>query len=162
MSLQAPICTFVRQLGCIPASSDVAWAKIFKLSHGLTSDRNLLRLGFSGANAGGIATTLSGKGLQMLKGFTVPRSPLGTAALTPPPPWHYAGNVLAVEFWIDPDVSADILPRGVKLDSRARDALSRSSPIASSPRTATSILIPRAISAANSSCSSMQRGRGHE
>jgi hypothetical protein len=71
-------------------------------------------------NAGGVATTLSGKGLQMLKGFTVPRSPLGTAALTPPPPWHYAGNVLAVEFWNDPDVSADILPRGVKLDSRCR------------------------------------------
>lgn len=71
-------------------------------------------------NAVGVATTLSGKGLQMLKGFTVPRSPLGTAALTPPPPWHYAGNVLAVEFWNDPDVSADILPRGVKLDSRCR------------------------------------------
>jgi hypothetical protein len=54
----------------------------------------------------------------MLKGFTVPRSPLGTAALSPPPPWHYAGDVLAVEFWNDPDVSADILPRGVKLDAR--------------------------------------------
>jgi acetoacetate decarboxylase len=56
----------------------------------------------------------------MLKGFTVPRSPLGTAALAPPPPWHYAGNVLAVEFWNDPDVTAEILPRGVQLDSRCR------------------------------------------
>src|SRR3989442_1117856 len=53
----------------------------------------------------------------MLKGFTVPRSPLGMAALTPSPPWHYAGDVLAVEFWNDPDVSADILPGGVKLDA---------------------------------------------
>jgi acetoacetate decarboxylase len=54
----------------------------------------------------------------MLKGFTVPRSPLGTAALTPPPPWHYAGDALAVEFWNDPDVSADILPKGIELDPR--------------------------------------------
>src|SRR5438132_6007573 len=66
---------------------------------------------------GGVATTLSGEDLQMLKGFTVPRSPLGMAALTPPPPWHYAGDVLAVEFWNDPDVSADILPGDVKLDA---------------------------------------------
>jgi hypothetical protein len=29
----------------------------------------------------------------MLKGFTVPKSPFGQAALTPPPPWHYAGSV---------------------------------------------------------------------
>ena len=55
----------------------------------------------------------------MLKGFTVPRSPLGTAALTPPPPWHYAVDVLAVEFWSDPDMSACTLPRGVELDARS-------------------------------------------
>jgi Acetoacetate decarboxylase (ADC) len=55
----------------------------------------------------------------MLKGFTVPRSPLGTAALTPPPPWHYAFDVLAVEFWSDPDVSAGTLPNGVELDERS-------------------------------------------
>jgi acetoacetate decarboxylase len=55
----------------------------------------------------------------MLKGFTVPRSPLGTAALTPPPPWHYAADVLAVEFWTDPDVSAAVLPEGIELDARS-------------------------------------------
>jgi Acetoacetate decarboxylase (ADC) len=55
----------------------------------------------------------------MLKGFTVPRSQLGTAALTPPPPWHYAADVLAVEFWSDPDVSADMLPKGIELDARS-------------------------------------------
>jgi hypothetical protein len=55
----------------------------------------------------------------MLKGFTVPRSPLGTAALTPPPPWHYAVDVLAVEFWSDPDVSAGVLPKGIELDARS-------------------------------------------
>lgn len=53
----------------------------------------------------------------MPKGFMVPWSPLGAAALTPPPPWHYAGDVLAVEFWNDPDVAADILPAGVQLDA---------------------------------------------
>ena len=55
----------------------------------------------------------------MLKGFTVPRSPLGTAALTPPPPWHYAADVLVVEFWSDQDVSADVLPKGIELDARS-------------------------------------------
>jgi hypothetical protein len=55
----------------------------------------------------------------MLKGFTVPRSPLGTAALAPAPPWHYAVDVLAVEFWSDPDVSASVLPEGIELDARS-------------------------------------------
>src|ERR1700730_4913074 len=54
----------------------------------------------------------------MLKGFTAPRSPLGIAALVPSPPWHFAGDVLAVEFWNDPDVSVHILPAGVELDKK--------------------------------------------
>jgi len=29
----------------------------------------------------------------MLKGYTVPRSPLGHAAIDPPPPRHYSGPV---------------------------------------------------------------------
>jgi hypothetical protein len=33
----------------------------------------------------------------MLKGYMVPRSPLGQASIDPPPPWHYSGDVLAVE-----------------------------------------------------------------
>src|ERR1700693_647322 len=56
-------------------------------------------------------------GRQMLKGFTAPRSPIGAAALAPPPPWHFAGEVLAVEFWNDPVVSVHILPAGVELDN---------------------------------------------
>src|SRR5580698_373674 len=55
----------------------------------------------------------------MLKGFTVPRSPLGAAALVPPPPWHYAVDVLAVEFWSDPDALAGVLPKGIELDARS-------------------------------------------
>jgi hypothetical protein len=54
----------------------------------------------------------------MLKGFTAPRSPLGAAALVPSPPWHFAGDALAVEFWNDPDISAHNLPTGVELDQK--------------------------------------------
>jgi hypothetical protein len=54
----------------------------------------------------------------MLKGFTAPRSPLGAATLVPSPPWHFAGDVLAVEFWNDPDLSVHTLPMGVELDKR--------------------------------------------
>src|SRR3978361_313204 len=57
-------------------------------------------------------------GRQMLKGFTAPRAPLGAAALVPSPPWHFAGDVLAVEFWNDPDVSIHTLPAGVELDEK--------------------------------------------
>jgi len=56
----------------------------------------------------------------MLKGFTAPRTPLGIAALVPSPPWHFAGDVLAVEFWNDPDVTAHIFPVGVELDEKSR------------------------------------------
>ncbi|MET3965283.1 acetoacetate decarboxylase family protein [Bradyrhizobium sp. S3.9.1] len=52
----------------------------------------------------------------MLKGFTVPKSPFGQAALTPPPPWHYAGDAVGVEFWADPDATAATLPNGLSPD----------------------------------------------
>jgi hypothetical protein len=54
--------------------------------------------------------------LQMLKGFTVPKSPFGQAALAAPPPWHYSGDVVGVEFWTDPDAAAATLPRGLSPD----------------------------------------------
>jgi AraC family transcriptional regulator len=47
----------------------------------------------------------------MLKGFTVPKSPFGLAALTPPPPWHYR-DAVGVEFWADPEATAATLPSG--------------------------------------------------
>ena len=55
----------------------------------------------------------------MLKGFTVPKSPFGQAALTPPPPWHYAGDVVGVEFWTDPDATAATLPNGLLPDPKS-------------------------------------------
>ena len=42
----------------------------------------------------------------MVRGFTVPRSPLGLAAIDPPPPWHYSGDVIGVEYWADPRATA--------------------------------------------------------
>ena len=55
----------------------------------------------------------------MLKGFTVPKSPFGQAALTPPPPWHYAGDIVGIEFWTDPDAAAATLPDGLSRDPKS-------------------------------------------
>ncbi|MBC9032654.1 acetoacetate decarboxylase family protein [Sphingomonas sp. JC676] len=55
----------------------------------------------------------------MLKGFTLPRSPFGQAAITPPPPWHYSGDVVGVEFRADPDATATTLPRGLSPDPKS-------------------------------------------
>jgi len=52
----------------------------------------------------------------MLKGFTVPKSHSVRPAITPPPPWHYAGDVVGVEFWTDPDATAATLPNGLSPD----------------------------------------------
>ena len=55
----------------------------------------------------------------MLKGFTVPKSPFGQAALTPPPPWHYSGDVVGVEFWTNPEATAATLPSGLSPDPKS-------------------------------------------
>jgi acetoacetate decarboxylase len=52
----------------------------------------------------------------MLKGYTTPRSPLGLASIDPPPPWHYSSDVIAVEYWTDPKVTAATLPPGLSPD----------------------------------------------
>jgi hypothetical protein len=49
----------------------------------------------------------------MLKGYMLPRSPLGKASENPLPPWHYAGDFLAVEFWASPEAAAASLARGL-------------------------------------------------
>lgn len=51
-----------------------------------------------------------------LQGFSVPRSPLGRATLTPEPPWYYAGNLLVVDFEADPAAVAAVLPAGLAPD----------------------------------------------
>ncbi|MDB5977684.1 MAG: acetoacetate decarboxylase [Nevskia sp.] len=52
----------------------------------------------------------------MLKGYSVPRTPLGLAAVTPPPPWHYSGDLIGVEYWADPKATACLLPDGLSPD----------------------------------------------
>jgi acetoacetate decarboxylase len=44
------------------------------------------------------------------RGYTAPLSPDGRAALVPPPPWHYSGDFLIVEYHTDPDAVAALLP----------------------------------------------------
>jgi acetoacetate decarboxylase len=52
----------------------------------------------------------------MLQGYTVPLSPRGIANLATEPPWHYAGRVLATEFWTDPAAAEATLPAGLTPD----------------------------------------------
>ena len=49
-----------------------------------------------------------------LKGYTIPRTAEGRASLVPPPPWHYVGNFLVVDFWADPDAAVALLPAGLE------------------------------------------------
>ncbi|MGH8793793.1 MAG: acetoacetate decarboxylase family protein, partial [Stackebrandtia sp.] len=53
----------------------------------------------------------------MLQGYTVPLTPLGQANLASAPPWHYAGELLGVEFWATPQAAEATLPEGLSLDS---------------------------------------------
>lgn len=51
-----------------------------------------------------------------LHGFSVPLSPEGRASLTPTPPWHYAGDLLLVDFQADPAAVKAVLPTGLEPD----------------------------------------------
>ncbi|HWQ09439.1 MAG TPA: acetoacetate decarboxylase family protein, partial [Holophaga sp.] len=53
----------------------------------------------------------------MLKGYTHPRTPLGHSSLVAAPPWHFAGDALAIEFEADPAAAAGFLPPGLALAS---------------------------------------------
>jgi acetoacetate decarboxylase len=55
----------------------------------------------------------------MLKGFTVPKSPLGQSALASPPPWHYSSDCIAIEYWADPAAIAALLPPGMTPDEKS-------------------------------------------
>jgi hypothetical protein len=49
----------------------------------------------------------------MLRGFTPPYTPRGLASILPPPPWHYAGWLLSVEFECDRDRAAAFVPQSL-------------------------------------------------
>jgi acetoacetate decarboxylase len=43
-------------------------------------------------------------------GFFYPRTATGKSSLLPPPPWHYSGDLLTVEYRTDPARVAELLP----------------------------------------------------
>ncbi len=43
-------------------------------------------------------------------GFLYPRTAGGASSILPPPPWHYSGDLLTVEFRTDPSRVAELLP----------------------------------------------------
>ncbi|WP_025355632.1 acetoacetate decarboxylase family protein [Kutzneria albida] len=45
-----------------------------------------------------------------MRGFLYPRTGTGRASLIPPPPWHYSGDLLTVEYRTDPAKVAALLP----------------------------------------------------
>ena len=49
-----------------------------------------------------------------LQGYTVPRTPRGQASLVPPPPWHYVGDFLVIEYWAAPEAVEAVLPPGLE------------------------------------------------
>lgn len=49
-----------------------------------------------------------------LAGYTLPLSPSGRSSLVPPPPWHFSGEVVMVEYLADPDTVASFLPPGLE------------------------------------------------
>ncbi|MEM7272607.1 MAG: acetoacetate decarboxylase family protein [Actinomycetota bacterium] len=53
--------------------------------------------------------------MAKLNGFFYPRTPTGAAGVVPPPPWHYSGEMLTVEFRTDPANVAELLPDGLEL-----------------------------------------------
>ncbi|MFK0282736.1 acetoacetate decarboxylase family protein [Streptomyces sp. NPDC090499] len=55
----------------------------------------------------------------MLQGYTYPLSPRGEANLASAPPWHYAGDIVGVEFWTDPAAAAATLPEGLTPDDES-------------------------------------------
>lgn len=49
-----------------------------------------------------------------MEGFLFPRTAEGRSSLIPPPPWHYSGEMLTVEFRTDPERVAALLPDGLE------------------------------------------------
>ena len=45
-----------------------------------------------------------------LSGFMFPRSGTGSSSLIPPPPWHYSGQMLTIEYRTDPAAVTELLP----------------------------------------------------
>jgi Acetoacetate decarboxylase (ADC) len=51
-----------------------------------------------------------------LAGWTLPQTPTGRSAVVAPPPWHYSGDVVTVDFTAPVDRVAALLPPGLSPD----------------------------------------------
>jgi acetoacetate decarboxylase len=50
-----------------------------------------------------------------MAGFYYPRTPSGKAAILPPVPWHYSGELITLEYRTDVDAVKALLPEGMEL-----------------------------------------------
>jgi acetoacetate decarboxylase len=55
----------------------------------------------------------------MKTNYFAPLTARGISSISPPPPWHYAGDVLVIDFWARPDAVAALLPAELQVDSKA-------------------------------------------
>ena len=49
-----------------------------------------------------------------LQGWTLPQSATGRSSIVAPPPWHYSGEIIAVDFTASRDAIAALLPSGME------------------------------------------------
>lgn len=49
-----------------------------------------------------------------LQGWTLPQSMTGRSSIVAPPPWHYSGEIIAVDFTASRDAIAALLPAGME------------------------------------------------
>jgi acetoacetate decarboxylase len=61
--------------------------------------------------------------VTQLHGFLPPFTTSGHSALVPPPPWHYSGDLLTVEYRSEPGAVAALLPAGVEPAAEDPDAV---------------------------------------
>ncbi|MEV7771725.1 enduracididine biosynthesis enzyme MppR [Kitasatospora sp. NPDC086791] len=48
-----------------------------------------------------------------LRGYSLPLSPSGRSSMITAPPWHFTGEVVMVDYRVDPDAAAAFLPPGL-------------------------------------------------
>jgi enduracididine biosynthesis enzyme MppR len=57
-----------------------------------------------------------------LRGYSLPLTPSGSSSIVSPPPWHFSGDFLYIEFRVGPQSARGLLPSGFELapdDGRA-------------------------------------------
>nr|4JM3_A Chain A, Enduracididine Biosynthesis Enzyme MppR with HEPES Buffer Bound [Streptomyces hygroscopicus]4JM3_B Chain B, Enduracididine Biosynthesis Enzyme MppR with HEPES Buffer Bound [Streptomyces hygroscopicus]4JMC_A Chain A, Enduracididine biosynthesis enzyme MppR complexed with pyruvate [Streptomyces hygroscopicus]4JMC_B Chain B, Enduracididine biosynthesis enzyme MppR complexed with pyruvate [Streptomyces hygroscopicus]4JMD_A Chain A, Enduracididine biosynthesis enzyme MppR complexed with  len=58
--------------------------------------------------------TVAGPGSAGPVGYSLPLSPTGESAMLTPPPWHFSGEVVMVDYRVDPDAARRFLPPGLE------------------------------------------------